>query len=84
MDRTTFRNLIRIAYLSIFSNRGQISYKGNNIISLYYIALINPAYKVSSTKCGSTYTNVEDGTWTGVINSFERNKKKAKNLETDY
>jgi hypothetical protein len=86
MDRTTFKNLIRKAYLRSYSDGGQIVYNGNNFSSLYYVALLNPAYKISYLKGGVAFTNVEERTWTGVIEyvTHERNKKKAKKLQNNF
>jgi hypothetical protein len=86
MDRTTFRDLIRKAYLRSYSDGGQIVYNGNNFTSLYYVALLNPTYKVSYLKKEVAFTNVDERTWVGVVEyvTYERNKKKAKKLQNNF
>lgn len=46
MDRRTFKRFIGKGYLRTFADGGQIVHKGNNFSSIYYVALINPNYRV--------------------------------------
>ena len=39
MNRSSFRDLIRKAYLRTYSDGGQIVYSGNNFSSLYYMKM---------------------------------------------
>jgi hypothetical protein len=82
MNRTTFRNLIRKAYLRSYSDGGQIVYNGNNFTSLYFIALLNPSYKISYFIGGVAFTNVEERTWTGVIEYVIYERKKKRKLKS--
>jgi hypothetical protein len=82
MDRRTFKNLMKHAYLRSYSEGGQIVHDGNNFTSLYYVALLNPQYQITYQKKGIFYHNVLENSWIGVVEfvSYERNKKRAKKL----
>jgi hypothetical protein len=78
MDRRTFRDLIRKAYLRSFSEGGQITHHGNNFSGLFYVALINPNHKVTYIKKGREYFEIKENSWIGVVEytMYEKEKKK--------
>jgi hypothetical protein len=67
MDRATFRDFIRKAHLRTFSDGGQICHERNNFSGLYYVALINPNYKVVYIKKGQKYHSIKENSWIGVV-----------------
>jgi hypothetical protein len=85
LDRRTFKNLMKKAYLRSYSDGGQIVHDGNNFSSLFYIACLNPQYNVVYTKKGVNYNTVAEGSWVGVVEfvSYEKNKKRIRKLGTD-
>ncbi len=67
MSRGDFRDFIRKGFLRSISKNGQICHTGNNFSGLFYIALINPKYKVSYIKHGQKYASVSENSWIGII-----------------
>lgn len=67
MDRRTFRDFIRKAYLRSYSEGGQVVHHGNNFASLYYVALLNPNYAVSYIKKTKEYFQIKEHTWIGIV-----------------
>jgi hypothetical protein len=80
LDRRTFKQLMNNAYLRTYTDNGQIVHGGNNFGSLYYIALVNPNYKVVYSKLGHDYMEVKEGTWIGVV-EFIMDEKEKKEFE---
>jgi hypothetical protein len=82
LDRTTFKNVMKRAYLRSYSDGGQIVHNGNNFTSLYYVASLNPNYNIIYTKKNVNYHTVAEGSWIGVVEfvSYERNKKRISKL----
>ena len=67
MSKAKFRDFIKKGYLRSVSNGGQICHNNNNFSGLFYIALINPKYKVYYIKNRKKYTSVEENSWIGVV-----------------
>jgi hypothetical protein len=82
MDRRSFRDLIRKAYLRSFSEGGQITHHGNNFSGLFYVALINPNHKVTYIKKGREYFEIKENSWIGVV-EYTMYEKEKKKIETD-
>jgi hypothetical protein len=78
MDRRTFRDLIRKAYLRSFSEGGQITHHGNNFSGLFYVAMINPKFKVTYIKKGREYFEIKENSWIGVVEYMMHEKEKKK------
>ena len=78
MDRRTFRDLIRKAYLRSFSEGGQITHHGNNFSGLFYVAMINPKFKVTYIKKGKEYFEIKENSWIGVVEYMMYEKEKRK------
>lgn len=76
MDKRNFRDLIRKAHLRTFSEGGQICHNGNTFSGLFYVALLNPAYKVTYIKNGKEYFDVEENVWIGVVEYMMLEKEK--------
>ena len=85
LDRRTFKNLMKKAYLRSYSDGGQIVHDGNTFTSMYYVACLNPQYNVIYTKKGVNYNTVSEGSWIGVVEfvTHERNKKRIRKLGAD-
>ena len=83
MDRRTFKNFIRRAHLRSFSEGGQICHDGNNFSGPFYVAMINPSFKIVYIKKGKEYFEVKENSWIGVIEymMYEKNKIKTFELE---
>jgi hypothetical protein len=83
MDRRTFRDFIRKAHLRTFSDGGQICHQGNNFSGLFYVALVNPNYKVSYIKKGNEFFQAKENVWIGVVEymMYEKEKKIIKQNE---
>jgi hypothetical protein len=79
MDRRTFQHFIRRAHLRTFSEGGQICHQGNNFSGPFYIAMVNPAFKIVYIQKGKEYIEVKENSWIGVVEymMYEKNKMKA-------
>ncbi len=79
MDRRTFLHFIRRAHLRTFSEGGQICHSGNNFSGPFYVAMVNPNYKVVYIQKGKEYFEVKENSWIGVVEymMYEKNKIKA-------
>jgi hypothetical protein len=79
MDRRTFQHFIRRAHLRTFSEGGQICHQGNNFSGPFYIAMVNPAFKIVYIQKGKEYMEVKENSWIGVVEytMYEKNKIKA-------
>jgi hypothetical protein len=67
MSKADFRDFIKKGYLRSVSAGGQICHLNNNFSGLYYIALINPNYKVYYIKNRKKFTSVDENSWVGVV-----------------
>jgi hypothetical protein len=67
MSKADFRDFIKKGYLRSVSAGGQICHLNNNFSGLYYIALINPKYKVYYIKNKKKFTSVNENSWIGVV-----------------
>ncbi len=67
MSKANFRDFIKKGYLRSISSGGQICHINNNFSGLYYIAAINPKYKVYYIKNNKKYTSVDENSWIGVV-----------------
>ena len=81
MSKANFRDFIRKGYLRSISSGGQICHLNNNFSGLYYIALINPNYKVYYIKNKKKYTSVSENSWIGVV-EYMMFKKERLLMET--
>lgn len=79
MDKRTFRDFIRKGHLRSFSEGGQICHDGNNFSGLFYVALVNPNFKVSYVKKDQEYFTAEENVWIGVVEymMYEKEKRMA-------
>jgi hypothetical protein len=79
MDRRTFQQFIRRAHLRTFSEGGQICHQGNNFSGPFYIAMVNPRFKIVYIQKGKEYMEVKENSWIGVVEytMYEKNKIKA-------
>lgn len=79
MDRRTFKHFIRRAHLRTFSDGGQICHDGNNFSGPFYVAMVNPNFKIGYVKKGVEYMEAQENSWIGVIEymMYEKNKIKS-------
>jgi len=83
MDKRTFRDLIRKAHLRTFSEGGQICHDGNKFSGLFYVALVNPNFKISYSKGGIEYFTAKENVWIGVVEymMYEKENRIADSLK---
>lgn len=67
MSKADFKDFIKKGYLRSVSAGGQICHLNNNFSGLYYIALINPNYKVYYIKNNKKFNSVDENSWIGVV-----------------
>lgn len=83
MDRSSFRDFMKLSYLRTYNEEGEIIHQGNNFSSVFYVAAIHPNYKVTYYKNKKEYLSVKENAWIGVVefSMMEKEDKRIANIK---
>lgn len=86
MDARTFKKLMGTTRLRDYNDGSQLCNQGNKMHAVYFVALVNPNYRIALRKDGFNFFHLEEGSWIGAIEAvtfINQLKEHRKHVDND-